>query len=143
MAGHFLKSLAFFGRWTFRHVDDIPCQGDLRSWLSRDLGTLEHEECVILLFDPDGHPLGELRIEGEYSRVAWSELGMFRAAIYFGASLLIVAHNHPSGMCNASEADYDTCRRLAQSANILGMKVHDFWIFAGDEIYSFRDSGLI
>lgn len=56
---------------------------------------------------------------------------------------LIVAHNHPSGDPSPSRADIQVTRRLAETADTLGIRLHDHLIFAGSECRSFRQLGLL
>lgn len=60
------------------------------------------------------------------------------AAMALDASGLIVAHNHPSGDPNPSEADLAATRLLVDSARGLSITVHDHLIFAGSECRSLR-----
>jgi len=50
---------------------------------------------------------------------------VFADAITDRAASIIVAHNHPSGSLEASEADMQITRRLQDTADILGIKVND------------------
>ena len=65
------------------------------------------------------------------------------SALRLGAASLIVAHNHPSGDGRPSEADIAATRRLADAAAAAGVRLTDHFIFAGEEVSSFRALGLI
>lgn len=56
---------------------------------------------------------------------------------------LIIAHNHPSGDPTPSRTDVAATRRLAETADALGIRLHDHLIFAGTECRSFRALGLL
>lgn len=51
-------------------------------------------------------------------------------AVRRGAAALIVAHNHPSGDPDPSEADHAVTRRLVQAGEVLGVPVLDHVIWA-------------
>ena len=68
---------------------------------------------------------------------------IFTAAVKRGAAGLVVAHNHPSGDPQPSEADIEATRRLAQAAAVLDIRLHDHLIFAGGECRSFRELALL
>jgi DNA repair protein RadC len=59
------------------------------------------------------------------------------------ASALIARHNHPSGRAEPSESDRLLTRDLIAACHPIGVKVLDPVIVAGDEHYSFADTGLL
>lgn len=64
-------------------------------------------------------------------------------ALVVGAHALILAHNHPGGGLRPSRADTHATCRLVEIARPLRIRVLDHLIFAGDEIVSFRELGLL
>ncbi len=68
---------------------------------------------------------------------------IFAAALRDKARGMIIAHNHPSGDPRPSRADKAATRRLAETADALGIILHDHLIFAGAECSSFRQLGLL
>jgi DNA repair protein RadC len=59
------------------------------------------------------------------------------------ASGIILAHNHPSGNLNASQADLDLTKKLKEAGKLLDIQVLDHLIVAGQKYFSFADEGLI
>lgn len=59
------------------------------------------------------------------------------------ASAVILAHNHPVGSLNPSEADIETTQRLRQAGEIIGITVLDHIIFNQKSYYSFLENGEI
>lgn len=68
---------------------------------------------------------------------------VFRTAILGAAASIIVAHNHPSGNPKPSAEDIRVTQQLVEAGKILDIKVLDHVIFAGDEITSLANHGLI
>ena len=68
---------------------------------------------------------------------------IFKRALALNATGLVIAHNHPSGDPTPSEADIQATRRLAATAEALGIRLHDHLIFAAGAQASFRDLGLL
>jgi DNA repair protein RadC len=68
---------------------------------------------------------------------------IFAAALGHDAVGMVIAHNHPSGDPRPSRADKAATRRLAETAEALGILLHDHLIFAGGECLSFRELGLL
>jgi DNA repair protein RadC len=64
-------------------------------------------------------------------------------ALRFGATDLVLAHNHPSGRLQPSLEDLDGTRDLANIAARLGIRIRDHLILAGGEFSSMRGLGLL
>ncbi|MDP3963459.1 MAG: DNA repair protein RadC [bacterium] len=50
---------------------------------------------------------------------------VFSPAIEYGASAVILAHNHPSGVAAPSQTDTEITRQLVEAGNILGIELLD------------------
>ena len=50
---------------------------------------------------------------------------VFRPALEFGASAVILAHNHPSGVAKPSEADITITKQIVEAGKILGIALLD------------------
>ena len=57
-------------------------------------------------------------------------------ALRHNAHSVILAHNHPSGVAQASQADSETTRNISAALQMIGIKLADHLIFAGSESYS-------
>ena len=68
---------------------------------------------------------------------------VFADAIADRAAGIIVAHNHPSGTREPSEADIEITRRLSQVAELVGIELLDHVIVTREGYYSFADEGLL
>jgi DNA repair protein RadC len=64
-------------------------------------------------------------------------------ALRLGTTALIIAHNHPSGDPDPSAEDLRVSRILADTARNLGIRLIDHLIFAGEDVRSLRDLGLL
>jgi len=53
------------------------------------------------------------------------------------ASSIIVAHNHPSGYINPSQADFSLTKELTSAAKILGFTFLDHIVIGNNQYYSF------
>ena len=58
---------------------------------------------------------------------------VFRPALEYGASAVILAHNHPSGSTEASEADIVITKQLAAAGELVGIELLDHIIVAQDD----------
>lgn len=69
---------------------------------------------------------------------------VLEAALECGASQVVLAHNHVSGVACPSQADIDTTLRLKRVlAEAAGIVLVDHLIFAGGDMVSLAESGLL
>ena len=61
---------------------------------------------------------------------------VFSPAIEDRAASIIIAHNHPSGMLDISEQDKEVTKRIRQAGELLGIRLDDHIIIAGDGFVS-------
>jgi DNA repair protein RadC len=59
------------------------------------------------------------------------------------ATGIILAHNHPSGNTNPSQADLNITKDLQQLCNLVDSQVLDHVILTADSFYSFADNGKL
>ncbi len=68
---------------------------------------------------------------------------VFREAILESAAGVILIHNHPSGNPSPSEEDLRITRQLVEAGRLMGIKVYDHIILAGEDHRSLADEGLL
>ena len=66
---------------------------------------------------------------------------LVRLALDANASMVVLAHNHVSGLAIPSGADLETTRIVWQAMDNVGVELVDHFIVADDECVSMRDSG--
>ena len=66
-----------------------------------------------------------------------------RRCLAHNAAGVIFAHNHPSGVAEASCEDRDLTRRLRQALRLIDVKVHDHFIIGFGKPLSFSERGLM
>ncbi len=108
------------------------------------LSDLPHEEFWVLLLNRANMVIGRLNISkgGVSGTVADVKL-VFKPAIEYAASGIIVAHNHPSGNLKASEADRRLTAKLVKAGNYLDINVLDHIIVGHGAYLSMADEGLM
>lgn len=67
---------------------------------------------------------------------------VFEPAVKHLAANIILAHNHPSGDCLASEEDLAVNKRLVEAGRIFGIEVLDHVIVTENAYMSFKEKGL-
>ncbi len=66
-----------------------------------------------------------------------------KAALEHNAPAVILAHNHPSGVAEPSQADIQITTRLKEALALIDVRVLDHFIIGEDEPVSFAERGLI
>lgn len=99
--------------------------------------TVEHiEEMKMLLLDRSNKALGIVTISkgGTTGTIIDVKLIM-QYALKANAHRIILAHNHPSGNLNPSEADSKVTELIRKACKILNMKLLDHLIISPGETY--------
>jgi len=68
---------------------------------------------------------------------------VFKEALLEPAAGIILIHNHPSGNPSPSDEDLRITKQLVDAGRLLGIKVYDHIILAGDNYRSLADEGLL
>ena len=68
---------------------------------------------------------------------------LFRPCIRNGVHAVILAHNHPSGDPEPSEADVELTRRMAEVGKLVGIPVLDHLVVTDDDFCSLAALGLL
>jgi len=108
--------------------------------------TIEHiEEFKLLLLNRANRVLGMVALsKGTTSGSIVDIKVILQYAIKANASSIIVAHNHPSGNPEPSEADKKITNRIKQACELMEISLLDHLIILPIEnYYSFSDDGLI
>jgi DNA repair protein RadC len=102
------------------------------------------EQFKVMLMNRANKVLGifEASTGGVSGTVADPKL-IFAAAIKGVASGIIIAHNHPSGNLQPSQADVDLTRKIKEGGRLLEIQLLDHIILTSEGYYSFADEGLL
>ncbi len=68
---------------------------------------------------------------------------VYKYSIESNAVSIILLHNHPSGNENPSEEDIKVTKSIENAGKIIGIKLLDHIIIAGNNYYSFLDKKII
>lgn len=68
---------------------------------------------------------------------------LVRRAMELNASRLIVAHNHPSGVAEPSNADRRITERISQALALVDVELIDHCVVGGNEVVSFAERGWL
>ncbi len=116
----------------------------LVDFLRFEIGFKEREEFYLILINGKGEIIkAESMYKGtsNYSPVAIDEI--LRRALLKKTKFVVVAHNHPSGNVNPSDADIKLTRAISEGCSHVGIKLLDHLIVGQSSFYSFKSSGLL
>jgi DNA repair protein RadC len=102
------------------------------------------EEFKVLFTNRANKVLGILEVSsgGISGTVADPKL-IFAGALKASASGMILAHNHPSGNLQPSQADIELTKKIKEGGRFLEIQVLDHIIITSESYYSFADEGLL
>ena len=66
-----------------------------------------------------------------------------KATLGFNAAALIIAHNHPSGTCEPSQADKHITKKLTDALKLIDVPILDHIVVGDKETFSFAKHRLI
>ncbi|MBB6002470.1 RadC family protein [Arcicella rosea] len=122
----------------------IKCSEDAYEVLKPHLSDLSHEEFWIILLNRANDVIKCEKVSsGGVSGTIADPKMIFKIALEHLASGIILAHNHPSGNLNPSQADKDLTQKLKAAGNSLDISVLDHLIFTDKKYYSFADEGVM
>ena len=108
------------------------------------LSTLDHEVfCVIYLTKRHQFIACEDLFRGTIDGASVYPREVAKEALKHNAAAVILAHNHPSGVAEPSQADIDITKRLKKALDLLDIHVLDHIIIGGGDTVSFAERGLI
>lgn len=102
------------------------------------------EEIIILCLNKANKVVGFYKVSsGGISGTVCDPKVVFTIALNCGATGIILAHNHPSGLLKPSEADIRLTNKIKEGATILEMVLIDHLILNDEKFYSFAEEGLL
>jgi DNA repair protein RadC len=108
------------------------------------IGELPHEEFWVIYLNNSNKVIAKLQLsKGGITGTLVDVRLVYKHALEFGATAVILCHNHPSGTLVASDADKSITRKLVSAGENLDIKVLDHLIITEKSYYSFADQGIL
>lgn len=113
-------------------------------FLKLSMSELEYESFRVLFLDSQ-HGLLAFKemFKGTIDAAAVYPREIVKASLSFNAAAVILTHNHPSGLCEPSEADKSVTKRIQNALNLVDVRVLDHVVVGKGHPYSFSEHGLI
>ncbi|GGP02302.1 DNA repair protein RadC [Cloacibacterium rupense] len=124
--------------------EKITSVNDMYKIFSQYLSDLQTEEFWAIFLNQKNHVIYKTQIsKGGISGTLVDVRVIFRVAIEHFATSVVVAHNHPTGNLNPSQADISITRRIKEAGDLLDIKLLDHFIIGENSFFSFSEQGLL
>ena len=115
-----------------------------REYLQLELAPREHEVFAILFLDNRHRVIEFLPLfRGTIDGASVHPREVVKEALSRNAAAVILAHNHPSGVAEPSQADELITHRLRDALALIDVRVLDHFVVTCDSIVSFAERGLL
>ncbi len=122
----------------------VKSSSNVANYLMPLMRDLKKEAFKVLLLDKRNSITNVLDMEmGSIDRVNPSIRDILQIALKYQSPAIIVAHNHPSGDIEPSDADKNLTRDLVVASSAMELRVFDHIIIGENQYFSFADEGLI
>src|ERR1700735_5542674 len=113
-----------------------------RDYLALKLGSLEHEVFAVLFLDKRHRLISYKEMfRGTIDGASVHPREVVKEALKQNAAAVILAHPHPSGVAEPSQADEFITGRLKSALDLVDIRVLDHIIIAGGDAISFAERG--
>ena len=115
-----------------------------RQFLMSRLRHLNHEVFAVLFLD-NAHRLisYEVLFEGTINGASVYPRRVLERAMQLNSAAVILAHNHPSGIAEPSQADEKITKTLKQTLSVVDIRVLDHIIIGSNQAVSMAERGLL
>jgi len=112
----------------------------VRDWLRLQLASLERKEFTVLFLD-NLHRLiaHETLFTGTINHTQVHPREVVKSGLRYNAAAAVLAHNHPSGEAEPSQADRQVTTRIQQALELVDIRLLDHLVVGGMEITSFAE----
>ncbi|MFG0430779.1 RadC family protein [Serratia liquefaciens] len=118
--------------------------GTVSDWLRLRMARLEREVFMVLWLDNQHRLLAyETLFTGSINSTEVHPREIVKSALKHNAAAVVLAHCHPSGHAEPSDADRNITRRIQAALALVGVRVLDHCIVGGMTVYSFAEHGLL
>lgn len=129
---------------TLSRGDALTSPSHTKLYLSSVLRDRQREAFYILFLDNQNRVIkDEVLFEGTIDSASVYPREVVKRALYHNAASLILAHNHPSGVAEPSNADRRITRRLSDALGLVDIQILDHFVVGDGEVVSFAERGWI
>ena len=128
----------------FKRCNYLTSPAVVRDYLRAQLATEEREIFGMILLDTQHGVLGFERLFlGTLDSAKVYPREVIKAILNANAAAVILAHNHPSGIPEPSQADITLTNRLLVALKAIDVRLLDHLVIGGADSVSFAERGLL
>lgn len=128
----------------FPYGTQIKGSKDAASYIRTAIEDLAHEEFHVIFLNRQNKILCSKKLsQGGITGTVIDVRLVLKCALEKRATSMILAHNHPSGNLEPSDADKKITRQLKEGAALMEVPVIDHLIISSSGYFSFADEGLL
>lgn len=128
----------------FKGAPDLGSSIAIYNYLHPLIGNLDKEELHVVLMNNSYGLIKEVKMsEGGITETAVDVRCLMKEAVLNNATVLAVAHNHPSNSPYPSKNDELLTRKIAKACEIMNIHFMDHVIICDGCFYSFHDRGKL
>lgn len=138
------RALEIVGRCLRVPQNHIATCDAVKDYLRLHLAGEQRERFAVLFLDAQNRALAfEIMFTGTLTQTSVYPREVACAAMRNGASAVILAHNHPSGVVQPSRADQVLTQTLKNALALVDVRVLDHVIVGGTDALSMAEKGLL
>ncbi|UAN17699.1 RadC family protein [Enterobacter asburiae] len=116
----------------------------VRDWLRLQLAALEREAFTVLWLDNQHRLIAhDTLFLGTINSITVHPREVVKSGLKNNAAAAVLAHNHPSGEAEPSQADRLMTERLKQALDLVDIRLLDHLVVGGMDIVSFAERGWL
>lgn len=128
----------------FRRGYIIESPNSAADYLTMQLALRDREIFCALFLDTRHRVLAfEVLFQGTIDSSVVHPREVVKRALLLNAAAVILAHNHPSGVCEPSQADQAITRRIVDALALVDVRVLDHMVVGANEARSMAQMGLL
>ena len=115
----------------------------VKDFLIHHLRQEDREKFSVLFLNNRHHLIAnETLFSGTIDSAAVYPREIVKRALTYNAAAVILAHNHPSGVCEPSQSDIAITKEVRNALDLIGVRLLGHFII-GEEVKSFAETGLL
>jgi len=124
--------------------DSFTSPKETATYLRLKFAALDHEVFSVLWLDNVHRPITlDPMFRGTIDGASVYPREVVKSALHYEAAACILSHNHPSGVCEPSQADQRITKKIQQSLDTIDVRVLDHIIVSTEGTLSFAEQGIL
>lgn len=126
------------------HNDALTSPTQTKTYLRLKFAALDHEVFSVLWLDNQNKPIClDSLFRGTIDGASVYPREVVKAALQHNAAACIITHNHPSGVCEPSQADIQITDKIKAALLLIDVRVLDHIIVSNEGTVSFAETGRL